>query len=269
MMIRMLALPEAVRAQADLSSMRVAIHAAAPCPPDVKRRMIDWWGPLWFEYYSGSEGIGLTIIDSERWLQKPGSVGQARLGRIHIKDDEGREVPPGKQGRIWFSGTPRFEYLNDPGKTSAAYDEHGCATYGDIGHVDHDGYLFISGRRTDLILSGGVNIYPQEIENLLATCPGVADVAVIGVPHPEFGEEVKAVVTLHDMRQASPELGEALIDFCRERLAHLKCPRSVDFVDALPRQENGKLYKRLLMDRYAGQTSGVDHAEADSPRPAR
>lgn len=251
MMIRMLALPESVRNRADLSSMRVAIHAAAPCPPEIKRRIIDWWGPIWFEYYSGSEGIGLTVIDSEHWLQRPGSVGKARLGQIHIKDEEGHELLPGQQGRIWFAGTPRFEYLNDPEKTAAAYDAQGCATYGDIGHVDHDGYLFISGRRTDLILSGGVNIYPQEIENLLVTYPGVADVAVIGMPHPEFGEEVKAVVELHDRRQASSGLGKALIEFCRQHLAHLKCPRSVDFVDALPRQENGKLYKRLLMNQYA------------------
>jgi len=251
MMVRMLALPEAVRDNADLSSMRVAIHAAAPCPPEVKRRMIDWWGPVWCEYYGGSEGIGLTAIDSGQWLRKPGSVGRAQLGVIHIKDDEGRELPAGQQGRIWFSGCPRFAYHNDSDKTAAAYDAQGCATFGDIGHVDEDGYLFISGRRTDLILSGGVNIYPQEIENLLATYPGVSDVAVIGVPHAEFGEEVKAVVELNEPGQAGPALAEALMNYCRQHIAHLKCPRSVDFVAALPRLENGKLYKRLLMDQYA------------------
>lgn len=253
MMIRLLALPDDARAQADLSSMRVAIHAAAPCPPDVKQRMIDWWGPVWTEYYGGSEGIGLTAIDSAEWLAKPGSVGRVQLGTVHIKDDAGRELPVGEQGRIWFSGTPRFAYHNDPEKTAAAYDAQGCATFGDIGHVDADGHLFLSGRRTDLILSGGVNIYPQEIENLLATYPGVHDVAVIGVPHPEFGEEVKAVVELHAGTAPSPALAEQLIAHCRAHLSHLKCPRSVDFVPALPRLENGKLYKRLLIAQYASK----------------
>ncbi|MDR0274161.1 MAG: AMP-binding protein [Burkholderiaceae bacterium] len=251
MMIRMLALPPQVRAAADVSSMKVAIHAAAPCPPEVRRNMIEWWGPVWYEYYGGSEGIGLTAIDSALWLQKPGSVGRPVLGTIHIKDEQGRELPPGRQGLIWFSGTPRFEYHNDPEKTAAAYDAQGCATFGDIGHVDEDGFLFLSGRRTDLILSGGVNIYPQEIENLLVTFPGVLDVAVIGVPHPEFGEEVKAVVELAHPADASPELAARIIDFCRQRLSHVKCPRSIDFTERLPRRENGKLYKRLLMDQYA------------------
>jgi long-chain acyl-CoA synthetase len=251
MMIRMLALPQDVRAAADVSSMQVAIHAAAPCPPDVRRRMIEWWGPVWYEYYGGSEGIGMTAIDSPLWLKKPGSVGQPVLGEIHIKDDQGNQLPPGQQGHIWFSGTPRFEYHNDPVKTAAAYDAQGCATFGDIGHLDEDGFLFLSGRRTDLILSGGVNIYPQEIENLLVTFPGVADVAVIGVPHPEYGQEVKAVVELTHPADASPKLAAAIIDFCRERLSHLKCPRSVDFAERLPRSENGKLYKRRLMEQYA------------------
>ncbi|CAN7781408.1 AMP-binding protein [Cupriavidus necator] len=251
MMIRLLALPDAVRQQADLSSVRVAIHAAAPCPPDIKHRMIDWWGEVWYEYYGGSEGIGLTAVDSEQWLRRPGTVGPAVLGRIHIKDEAGQELAAGQQGRIWFSGTPRFAYHNDAQKTAAAYDAQGCATFGDIGHVDEDGYLYLSGRRTDLILSGGVNIYPQEIENLLATYPGVADVAVIGVPHPEFGEAVKAVVELQPTQQATPELAAALMDFCRQHISHVKCPRSVDFVTTLPRLENGKLYKRLLISQYA------------------
>lgn len=258
-MIRLLALPDSVRAQADLSSMRVAIHAAAPCPPEVKRRMIEWWGPVWFEYYGGSEGIGLTAIDSAQWLQRPGSVGPAMLGKIHIKDEDGNELPHGQQGHIYFSGTPRFEYHNESAKTAAAYDAQGRATFGDIGHVDGDGYLYISGRRTDLILSGGVNIYPSEIENLIVTYPGVADAAVIGVPHAEFGEQVKAVVELQVPSQASPALGADIIAFCRRHLAHLKCPRSVDFVPALPRLENGKLYKRLLMSQYA------DGAQATMP----
>ncbi|WP_427305999.1 AMP-binding protein [Cupriavidus sp. H39] len=261
MMIRLLALPDATRAQADLSSMRVAIHAAAPCPPDVKLRMIDWWGKIWYEYYGGSEGIGLTAVDSEQWLSRPGTVGPAVLGKIHIKDEAGQEMPAGQQGRVWFSGTPRFAYHNDAKKTADAYDAQGCATFGDIGHVDEDGYLYLSGRRTDLILSGGVNIYPLEVENLLATYPGVADVAVIGVPHPEFGEAVKAVIELQPTQQGTPELAEALMEFCRQHISHVKCPRSVDFVTTLPRLENGKLYKRLLISQYAAaaaadQTAG-------------
>ena len=251
MMVRLLALPEALRRNADVSSMKVAIHAAAPCPPDIKQRMIDWWGPIWYEYYGGSEGIGLTALDSHEWLKHPGSVGKAKLGTVHIKNEHGQTLPVGEQGHIYFSGTPRFSYHNDPVKTEASYDASGCATFGDIGHVDQEGYLYISGRRTDLILSGGVNIYPQEIENLLATHPAVADVAVIGVPHPEFGEEVKAVVRLYDPSLASPALAHALIDHCRAHIAHLKCPRSVDFVASLPRLENGKMYKRLLITQYS------------------
>ncbi|NYT63816.1 AMP-binding protein [Alcaligenaceae bacterium] len=255
MMVRLLALPATVRNSADLSSMKVAIHAAAPCPPDIKRRIIDWWGPVWYEYYGGSEGIGLTAIDSQEWLARPGSVGKAKLGTIHIKNELGQEMAVGQQGHIWFSGTPPFSYHNNPDKTAAAYDASGCASFGDIGHVDADGYLYISGRRTDLILSGGVNIYPQEIENLLAAHPAVADVAVIGVPHPEFGEEVKAVVLLYDQAQANTELEQELVDYCRKHIAHLKCPRSVDFVQSLPRLENGKIYKRLLMKQYSEQAA--------------
>ncbi|WP_345944763.1 AMP-binding protein [Variovorax sp. dw_954] len=251
MMIRMLALPEAVRCRYDLSSMRMFIHAAAPCPPDVKRRCIEWWGPVVTEYYGGSESIGLTALYSDEALQRPGSVGRPVLGTVHIVGAGGEALPAGQQGAIYFSGTPRFEYHNDPVKTAAAYDAQGHATYGDIGHVDADGYLYISGRRTDLILSGGVNIYPQEIENLLAGHADVRDVAVIGVPHAEFGEEVKAVIELNDPQAASDELAQALMAFCREHIAHLKCPRSVDFVAQFPRQENGKLYKRVLMERYA------------------
>ncbi|MDR2991460.1 MAG: AMP-binding protein [Burkholderiaceae bacterium] len=251
MMFRMLSLPDAVRRKADVSSMKVAIHAAAPCPPDVKRRMIAWWGPVWYEYYGGSEGIGLTATRSTDWLGRPGTVGRALLGQVHIKDDQGQELPTGQQGYIWFSGTPRFVYHNAPEKTAAAYDASGCATFGDLGHIDAEGYLYLSGRRTDLILSGGVNIYPQEIENLLATYPGVTDVAVIGIPHPEYGQEVKAVVQLEDPAQGSSALEHAIIEHCRVHLAHFKCPHSIDFVTELPRQENGKIYKRLLLNRYA------------------
>ncbi|MEJ8849273.1 AMP-binding protein [Variovorax rhizosphaerae] len=257
MMIRMLALPEAVRKRYDLSSMRMFIHAAAPCPPDVKRRTIEWWGPVVTEYYGGSETIGLTALYSDEALQRPGSVGRATLGTVHIVGADGEDLPAGEQGAIYFSGTPRFVYHNDPEKTAAAYDAKGRATYGDIGHLDADGYLYLSGRRTDLILSGGVNIYPQEIENLLAGHTSVRDVAVIGVPHAEFGEEVKAVVELNDPAGASNELAQALMAYCREHIAHLKCPRSVDFTTALPRQENGKLYKRVLMEQYAQGVAAV------------
>lgn len=251
MLIRLLALAPEIRDSYKIDSMKMAIHAAAPCPTQVKRDIIAWWGPVLCEYYGGSEGVGLTALDSAAWLMHPGSVGRAVLGELHIKDERGEALPVGHQGMIYFSGTPRFKYHKDPTKTAKAYDAQGCATYGDIGHVDAEGYLYISGRRTDLILSGGVNIYPQEIENILATYPGVADVAVIGVQHPEFGEAVKAVVELKDAASACPALAQALLDHCYTHLARLKCPRSVDFVASLPRQENGKLYKRLLMNQYS------------------
>jgi long-chain acyl-CoA synthetase len=251
MLIRMLDLPAEVKQRYDLSSMQVAIHAASPCPPDVKRAVIDWWGPVLYEYYGGSEGVGLTALTAAEWLSHPGSVGRAVYGVAHIKDDEGIQLAAGEQGKVWFSGAPRFEYHGDPVKTAQAYDADGHGTYGDIGHLDDDGYLYLSGRRTDLILSGGVNIYPQEIENLLATYPGVADVAVIGVPHPEFGEAVKAVIELKNWVDANDAFAEKLMAYCREHLARLKCPRSVDFRESLPRQANGKLYKRHLMNEYA------------------
>ncbi len=246
----MLALPDEVRLSYDVSSMRMFIHAAAPCPPDVKSRIIEWWGEIVTEYYGGSEAIGLTALNSHEALARLGSVGRATLGVVHIVGENGEDLSPGQQGMICFAGAPRFEYYKDPAKTEAAYDEQGRATYGDIGHVDEDGFLYISGRRTDLILSGGVNVYPQEIENFLVGHPAVHDVAVIGVPNPDFGEEVKAVVELNEPENASPELEQSLIDYCRANLSHVKCPRSVDFVDQLPRHENGKLYKRLLIEQY-------------------
>jgi long-chain acyl-CoA synthetase len=263
MFIRLLALPDEVKARYDLSSLRYAIHAAAPCPPDVKRRMIDWWGPVICEYYAGSEAVGTTALDSAEWLAHPGSVGRPIIGRVHILDDEGRELGPQQGGRIFFSGGgPAFEYHNDADKTGQSRDAQGRVTYGDLGHVDEDGYLYISGRRTDLILSGGVNIYPQEIENVLATHPAIADVAVIGVRNAEFGEEVKAVVELPPGAKGSPALADEIMAYCRARLSHLKCPRSVDFIASLPRLENGKLLKRLLRDRYEqGQTASQIEAD--------
>ena len=255
MFIRMLKLPEEERARFDLSSQRVAIHAAAPCPIPVKEQMIDWWGPILHEYYAGTEGNGFTAITSEEWLAHRGSVGRPLRGAVHIVDDEGRELPPGQEGTVYFSGGARFEYHNDPEKTRSAYDERGWSTLGDVGYLDEEGYLYLTDRKAHMIISGGVNIYPQETENVLVLHPKVADVAVIGVPNEEFGEEVKAVVQLLDPAEAGPELAEELIGWCRERLSAIKCPRSVDFVEELPRHPTGKLYKRLLKDRYWGDRS--------------
>lgn len=253
MFVRMLALPEAVRRRHDLSSHRCAIHAAAPCPVAVKRAMIAWWGPILHEYYAGSESVGTTMISSEEWLRRPGSVGRPVNGvKVHICDEAGRELPPGETGQIRFEGAPRFAYHNDPAKTAAAYDARGWATLGDLGRVDAEGWLYLSDRRADLILSGGVNLYPQEIEDALLTHPAVAEVAVVGIPHPEFGEQVHAVVV---PRPGAPEpaaLRAALEALCRERLAGPKRPRSWEFVPELPRSEAGKLLRRVLKERYLG-----------------
>jgi long-chain acyl-CoA synthetase len=250
MFVRMLKLPPEVRARYDVSSLKCAVHAAAPCPVPVKQQMIEWWGPILFEYYAGTEGNGLTLVTSEEWLKRPGTVGRAMVGKLHICDDDGNELPPGEQGTIYFSDGRPFEYHNDPAKTAEATNRHGWTTLGDVGYVDEDGYLFLTDRKAFMIISGGVNIYPQEAENVLVMHPKVADVAVFGVPNEEFGEEVKAVVQPRDMRDATPEFAAELIAWCRERLAHIKCPKSVDFEAELPRAPTGKLYKRELRDRY-------------------
>ncbi|HYM33507.1 MAG TPA: acyl-CoA synthetase [Candidatus Cybelea sp.] len=258
MFVRMLKLPEDVRRKYDLSSHRMAIHAAAPCPVQIKRQMIEWWGPIIYEYYAGTEGNGMVFIGSEEWLKHPGTVGRPILGELKIVGEDGNEMPAGQPGTIYFANGPAFEYHNDPEKTAQAFNAKGWSTLGDVGYVDKDGYLFLTDRKAYMIISGGVNIYPQEAENLLITHPKVADVAVIGVPNEDFGEEVKAVVQPIDMKLAGPELAHELIAFCRASLADVKCPRSIDFEPELPRHPTGKLYKRLIRDRYwAGHASKI------------
>jgi acyl-CoA synthetase (AMP-forming)/AMP-acid ligase II len=260
MFVRMLGLPQQTREAYDLSSHRMALHAAAPCPVDVKQKIIDWWGPIVWEYYTGSERAGATTISTAEWLEHPGSVGRAAQGRLHIVDAEWRECPPGVEGLVCFEGGPRFRYHNDAGKTAEAHTPQGWATFGDIGRVDADGYLYLTDRRANMIISGGVNIYPQEAENVLLEHPLVHDVAVIGVPNADFGEEVKAVVELKDPQGACDDTATLLIEYCRSRLSHIKCPRSVDFATGLPRTETGKLLKRLIRDQYRAA-----HARAARP----
>ena len=250
MFIRALRLPEGIRERYDHSSLRRVVHAAAPCPVPIKRQMIEWWGPIIDEFYSSSEGSGATYITAAEWLEHPGSVGRTMIGTTHVLDDSGREQPRGQPGQIWAEGATPFRYLNDDQKTAAQVDARGWTTVGDIGYLDEDGYLYLTDRKAYTIISGGVNIYPQEAENVLASHPRVMDVAVFGVPNTEFGEEVKAVVQPVDWSEIGPEFERELMEFCRSQLAAYKCPRSVDFDSQLPRQENGKLYKRSLRDRY-------------------
>ena len=251
MFSRLLRLPWEVRARYDTSSLECIVHAAAPCPVHVKQAMIDWLGPIITEYYGATEANGFTFCDSAQWLAHPGTVGQPILGELLILDDEGQQCPTGQDGTIWFRGATAFEYFGDPAKTAESRTSDGLtSTVGDVGHVDEDGYLYLTDRKTYMIISGGVNIYPQETENLLSGHPAVLDVAVIGVPNDDLGEEVKAVVQLADPHSASPELARELIDYCRDRLTHFKCPKTIDFVAELPRSATGKLYKRLLRDEY-------------------
>lgn len=254
MFVRMLKLDESIRSRHDLSSLRVLVHAAAPCPPDVKRAMIDWLGPVVYEYYSATEANGITFINSEDWLARPGSVGKSVIGPAHICDDEGTELPPGEVGTIYFEADHiPFTYHNDPEKSaSAQHPEHPTwTTVGDLGYLDEDGYLYLTDRKSFTIISGGVNIYPQEIENVLALHPAVDDVAVIGIPDDEMGEQVKAVVQAAPGVDETPELADELIAYVRERVAHFKVPRSLDFVDELPRTPTGKLVKGKLKAAYA------------------
>ena len=252
MFSRLLALPRAVRDKYDLSSHRVALHAAAPCPIGIKREMIEWWGPIVDDYYGGTENAGVTFIAAREWLDHPGSVGRSITGAIHILDEDGseRELAPGEIGLIYFEGGLPFAYLNRAPGDAPTHSTRGYATYGDLGHVDEAGYLFVSDRRSDLIISGGVNIYPKEIELVLEVHPAVAEAAVIGVPDTEFGQRVKAVIRLADGQTPSAHLVSELERHCRAHLSGIKCPRGIDFVDDFPRNESGKLLKRELRDRY-------------------
>ncbi|HTQ13511.1 MAG TPA: acyl-CoA synthetase [Rhizomicrobium sp.] len=255
MFVRMLKLPDEVRLKYDVSSMKSAIHAAAQCPVEVKKKMIEWWGPVIHEYYAGTEGNGFCYVGSADWLTHPGTVGKSLLGAVHICDDEGNELSAGEEGTIYFASATQFEYHNDRKKTQESrHPAHAdWSTLGDVGRLDKDGFLYLTDRKAFMIISGGVNIYPQEAENLLIGHPRVADVAVIGVPNEEFGEEVKAVVQPADWADAGPALAAELIAFCREKLSPIKCPRTVDFERELPRHPTGKLYKRLIRDRYWGK----------------
>jgi long-chain acyl-CoA synthetase len=258
MFVRMLKLPVAARTVYDLSSLKMAVHAAAPCPVAIKQQMMDWWGPVIYEYYAGTEGNGFCSISPNEWLAKPGSVGKALLGELRIAGEDGDLLPAGESGTVYFENGPQFEYHNSPEKTADSRNAKGWSTLGDVGYIDEDGYLFLTDRKAFMIISGGVNIYPQESENILVTHPRVADVAVFGVPNDDFGEEVKAVVQPMDMAEATPEFEAELLAFCRASVSHVKAPRSIDFMAELPRHPTGKLYKRLLRDQYwAGRESKI------------
>jgi fatty-acyl-CoA synthase len=244
------------RSQLDLSTLKVAIHAAAPCPKPVKQAMLDWWGDVIYEYYAGTELNGMTHVTPDAWRNKPGTVGLPILGTLHICDEDGNELPTGQEGIVYFEQPQvSFRYHNDAEKTrSTQHPEHeNWSALGDVGYLDEDGYLFLTDRATFMIISGGVNIYPQEIEDAMTMHPKIDDVAVIGVPDTEMGEAVKAVVQLAEAVEPSPEVEQELLEYTREHIAHFKCPRSIDFEDELPRLPTGKLYKRILKDRYWGK----------------
>jgi acyl-CoA synthetase (AMP-forming)/AMP-acid ligase II len=252
MFSRMLKLPEDERLSIDVSSLGVAIHAAAPCPVPVKQAMMDWWGPILWEYYAGTEMNGFCLVNPKEWLDRPGTVGRPLIGQLHIVGDDGQELPAGEAGTVYFGGGPEYEYHNDPTKTQEMQDPggRGWTTLGDVGYVDEEGWLFLTDRKAFMIISGGVNIYPQETENVLVVHPRVADVAVLGVPNEEMGEEVKAVVQPVSWDDAGPGLEAELLAYCREHLAHYKCPRTIDFERELPRLPTGKLYKGKLREKY-------------------
>jgi long-chain acyl-CoA synthetase len=247
-LVRLLKLPAEVRRRYDLSSLRGVVHAAAPCPPEVKRAAIEWLGPIVFEYYSGSEGTGFCAIGPDEWLAHPGSVGRSLMGAVHIVGDDGEEVSTGEEGEVWFEAATRFEYHGDAEKTAAAWNDRGWSSLGDIGRVDGEGYLYLTDRVAHTIISGGVNIYPREAEDVLIVHPAVLDVGVVGVPDDEMGERVVAFVQLAPDRGGSGNgLADELLSWCRERLTHFKCPTEIRFVDELPRLPTGKLLKRALV----------------------
>jgi long-chain acyl-CoA synthetase len=243
-MIRLLKLPEAERSRFDLSSLQLVVHAAAPCPVEVKQAFLDWLGPIVHEFYSGSEGAGFCYIGPEEWLAHPGSVGRSMMGAIHVLGDDGEELPVGEEGEVWFETNRTFEYHRDPEKTKSVWDPRGWSWLGDVGRIDEEGYLYLTDRASNMIISGGVNIYPREIEDVLVVHPAIADVAVLGTPDPDMGEQVTAFVQLADEASATED---ELVAWCRDRLSHFKCPRSIRFVDELPRLPTGKLLKRLLL----------------------
>jgi long-chain acyl-CoA synthetase len=251
--VRMLKLPDETRAKYDVSSLKSVFHAAAPCPVPVKEAMIDWWGPIIHEYYAGTESNGFCFISAPRWLTHKGSVGQALNCAVKICDEMGEELPPRTEGAVYFAGGASFEYHNDPAKTAESRNRHGWTTLGDVGWLDEDGYLYLTDRKSFMIISGGVNIYPQEIENLLIGHPKIADVAVVGAPHEEMGEEVVAVVQPADWTEVGEDLAAEISAFARANLSHVKAPRRVDFMRELPRHATGKLYKRLIRDAYWGK----------------
>lgn len=254
MFTRMLKLPDSVRKSYDISSLQRVMHAAAPCPVEIKKQIIDWWGPIVDEYYASSEAIGSTLISAEEWLMHPGSVGKPMMGNVHILDEEGNELPAGQAGEIYFESGMTFEYLNDAEKTAASRHSSGWMTVGDIGYLDEEGYLYLTDRRHHMIISGGVNIYPQEAENMLVTHPKVMDAAVFGIPDDDMGQSVKGVIQLVDPAEASDDLAEELLVWLRDRLAHYKCPRTISFETQLPRTDTGKLYKQELITRYSAPT---------------
>jgi long-chain acyl-CoA synthetase len=251
--VRMLKLPEEVRTKYDVSSMVSAVHAAAPCPVPVKEQMIAWWGPVIYEYYAGTEGNGFCFIKADEWLGHKGSVGRAVIGELRICDEDGEALPPRAEGVVHFANGPPLAYHNAPEKVAENTNKHGWTTLGDVGWVDEEGYLYLTDRKSFMIISGGVNIYPQEIENLLIGHPKVADAAVVGAPDEEMGEKVVAVIQPMDWAEAGDALRDELMAYARKHLSHVKAPRVLDFMEELPRHATGKLYKRLIRDAYWGK----------------
>ena len=251
MFVRMLKMDKAIRDKYDVSSMKLALHAAAPCPIEIKEKMIDWWGPVIFEYYGASEGMGMTAITAQEWLTHKGSVGRAIIGVPYILDEEGNELPTGEIGNVYFTGGNDFHYHKEAEKTKNTCLPDGKRGVGDVGYLDKDGYLYLTDRKNFTIISGGVNIYPQEIENHLINHPKVVDVAVFGIPNEEFGQEVKAVIQPKNWEEAGEELAAELIAYCRKKLSRIKIPRSISFNKELPRKDNGKLYKGRIVEQYS------------------